>query len=502
MAPFQLDDLKSEAATLTSERDRWSNSFWVGLGKMRRRVESLRRTADTVSNAGQLPSVTHNVERDFDAFKAQQCQQYDALSTSEAGMEEILAVLAQRYEGWMSEPSALYRPATALQDADGGGRLQWGGSSGSRSRGPSTERQSARTAVQSEDSEITEIRTALETLESEIERAGGATGGWSEVNHEAFMRLFRTFKMQASPQFFTRAQERFPHQPETYVADHVRWYAEYEQFQATKQRLLDRWRERRRELKREALEAEGELAAEEAAQMKQASEREQRQRVETKQRLTEWRLRRAEEEELAIEKQRRFEEDQARMECEKRRQQLQQRESVEAFSREREISRLRAREAELQASAVAQAARRDHSQDTKHRIARRNQEVLRKMQASTVREGPLSSARSRTGSEPPGTSRSRGHRSLYDHVESRLYDPTTSFTQKARMDQAAAQDIEGLMGATTEPVWKNRLRGHKQSERRPEVSMPPTAEKSLLARAKVHAENIVGGSLTPRMRSM
>merc|ERR1712061_215871 len=125
----------------------------------------------------------------------------------------------------------------------------------------------------------------------ESQRAGGSTGGWSEFHHDVFMRTYRQFKMQATPAFFSQLEKRFPDMSKTALADHVRWFIEDEQRLDTKRRLLERWRERREELRCEALAVETKLATEEAEYLRKAAERDQNQRFETKKRLAEWRSR-------------------------------------------------------------------------------------------------------------------------------------------------------------------------------------------------------------------
>lgn len=286
--------------------------------------------------------------------------------------------------------------------------------------------------VAMEDPEMLKIRTALEALQTEIERAGGATGGWSEINHDTFMRIFRMFKMQATPAFFTRVEERFPEMPHAKIADHARWLAEHEQRQATKRKLLQRRRERKAELDKEAA-AEREASTQDAEQRRQASEREHRQREDTKRRLTEWRQQRAEEEERAAAQQRQAGREQARMEREHRRQQLVQRETVEAYRRQREVERARAREGEAEANASAVAARRALSLEDRQRISRRNEDVLRRKLQLQAQAGPAPM--------PPGAPapRSRGPRRAYDHVESRLYENTRCFEQKVREAAKASE---------------------------------------------------------------
>lgn len=438
----QHAELLSELAQSSADAETWSERLWSGLGRLRKRVASLSHNAERAS-AEKLRPLARDIERELAVFKAQQRQQFDALSSEEFGLEEALPVLGRRYEAWLAEPSALFPPQDPSR----------GGSSSSRAEGTIA---TLGPAPATEDPEIAELRTALESLEAEAESAGGATGGWSEAHHEAFMRTFRAFKMQATPAFFARLEERLPHLPKSHLADHARWLVENEQLQATKRRLLARRKERLRELQQEAADAEAAFFVKEAEQQRQASEREQRHRAETKKRLVEWRSQRADEEEIIAERRRREEDEQARFEREQRRQQLQQREAVDAYRRRREADRQRARDEEDQATLAASAARRARSQDDRRRIQKRNAEALRRKLQTPSSNPPAGSVAARSLSRDPESTAPRAGRAASERSESRIFDGTTS--SMARGTVLAPQDPDVL--ATTEPHWRGQLRAH------------------------------------------
>merc|ERR1719321_1963766 len=169
--------------------------------------------------------------------------------------------------------------------------------------------------------------------------------------------------------------------------------------------------------------------------------------METKQKLAEWKGRRAEEEELAAERRRRDELLHARLGREQRRQQLQQRELVEMHRRRREEMQ---RGLEQEKQARASSSRRALSQEDRQRIARRSMEVLRRrLQAQG---GPTPRAAERA----PSPMSSRSHHPAFDHVESRLYDTTESYIQKIRGQPASEED--SMLLATQDTNWACRLR--------------------------------------------
>lgn len=430
------EDLRAEMKRISGESERWAEGLWSGLARVRKRCQTLSSNAKCTS-VDKLRPIIYTVEREIGAFKTQQRQQFDALAAEEFSLEEVLPVLGRRYDAWLAEPSALFKPEEIVA------------SSCSRSRSAGASPSPRNAAPKSEDPELCELKSALETLEAEVKSAGGVSGGWNDHDHEMFLRIARMFKMQASPVFFARLEERFPNFSKSYIADHARWLAENEQRQATKRRLLSRWRDRRIEIEREATEALDMATLEESERKRQASKREQRQRNETKQKLLEWRGRKEAQEEHLAERQRREEEAQARHEREQKRHHQEQRELVE-FHRKRREADKKLRQEEEKANQTHTARSRALSQDDKQRIARRSMDVLRRKLQAQGGATPRASTRS------PSPMASR-QRSVYDHVESRLYDTTESFIGKVKSEPLTTEDSELL--ATTERTWMGHLRG-------------------------------------------
>jgi hypothetical protein len=448
-------ELKAELVETAIDSERWLNDLWNAASKIHKRVSSFAMNAAS-ADPQQMQPLSRSIERELSTFKARQRAEFDALASTEFGLEEVLPVLGRRFESWLAEPSALLKEiptggsSGSLRAASGSPRGSSPRQASSRSpRARSRERGLERSDPV--DTESSELRTALETLEAEEKRAGGIAGGWNMQDHEVFMRISRVFKNQVTPAFFAKVEERLPNLSKVQIADHARWLAEHEQRQATKRRLLARWRERKLELEREASNAKDERAALEAEQQRQASKNEMRQRAETKRRLAEWKKGRADEEEFEADRQKREELEQARLERDQRNKQLHQKELVDAFRRRREAQQQALRREEEQAASAASATRRALSQDDKQRIARRNAEVLRrKLQAPAA---PAAAARApspaRAGRPP-----SRGG---YEHVESRLYDTTECFIQKIKAEPPIIDQDDDFL-ANRDRNWRDHLR--------------------------------------------
>lgn len=74
------------------------------------------------------------------------------------------------------------------------------------------------------------------------EAAGGPTGGWLAGSHDVFMRAFgsKRFNYQATPEFFDQMEVLLPDVPRTEIAEHVRWYADYERHKLRRQHHVSR----------------------------------------------------------------------------------------------------------------------------------------------------------------------------------------------------------------------------------------------------------------------
>lgn len=395
MTTAQQADIAAELAAADEDAARWRDSLWSGLRRVRKRVHALSKNMQQGALAGQLQAVARSVEKELEAFKAQQRQEYETLSAGEREVqEEFLLTLGSRAEAWASAPSALMTPASrgslrrgaSAPPAEGG--IGFGaGAGGSSGSSPGRVRRPSTGAVEGlatampraeEDAEMKRVREQLAALDAEVKSLGGETGGWSNLEHGIFIRMFRSFNMKATAAFYARAGEWLPQRSEAAVADHVRWISEYENWQVKRRRLLARWRDRRAEIGRQAAEAREELQAEEAAQRRQADEKEQKCQLERRRKVAEWRN--------------------ARME---------------------EAAR------EEAAARAAAAARRAASQEDRQRLAQRNAEILRKkLPAHVVLSGAASCV---AVGEPEPSARSA---SLYDHAESRLHGSTQRLVQK------------------------------------------------------------------------
>lgn len=452
-ACMQQADPSFDRAAAEEDSRRWHQSLWGGLGRLRKRVAALAQNSEQADGegaiAGQLQAVARGIERELDVFKAQQRQEFDSFEATEPdAQEEALAVLCQRFEGWAAEASALQAPrsqsATAAAAPHRGRRARaasaalaldvpaTGGSSSSLARTPSAASAGGDLGVVDadvvEDAVILEVKEELAALDAEISSAGGETGGWSNLEHHIFLRLFHNFGLKATPRFYAMLQERLPSMSEADLVDHVRWTADYEAKQTKRRLLLVKWRDRKADLARQAADARAEQLAQQAAQLRQAEKRERKAQAERRRKVTEWRAARDEEEQRSAAEQRVAAEEQARSERElQRSRQQQQREAAEAFRAQRDVVRAKAarEEATMRASAS-----RAVSQEDRERIAKRSAEMLRKklQQAASAAMAAAGPPR------PPGQGKPNARKARAascDHAESRLHHLTHSSAQRA-----------------------------------------------------------------------
>lgn len=75
------------------------------------------------------------------------------------------------------------------------------------------------------------------------EAGGGGTGGWMAGPHDVFMRVFKDFKYQASPDFFDRLKVLLPETPRLSIVEHVRWYVNYKEHKMNLEHTATRFRE-------------------------------------------------------------------------------------------------------------------------------------------------------------------------------------------------------------------------------------------------------------------
>ncbi|CAJ1337023.1 unnamed protein product [Effrenium voratum] len=381
-------ELRQEAASAELELKEWmslrpralqrelepprSEELYSGLGDIRQRVRGLN-SAHVGARA--------RVEADISAFKAQQSRDFEALALQEGQLEDALQHLDRRFDAWErgaqeSSPSR-GRCKTPDQEAGRGGREE-----------------------ASKPEELAQLKAELQRLEAEV---AGGTGKWPPHKHEVFMRILRIFRMQATEQCYSRLEQQFPDVSQADLAEHLRFCTQQEAHQARRRLLLARWRQRKVLLERQKAK---EVPCDQKEPLVQEEEKQRAQAQ--RQKVQEWRLARDEQERLREEAERRLlEAKEAREEKKRRRHQKQVKEFAEA---RRKLCEEKRRQAEL---SEAPKPKRELSEEDKHRIIRRNMEMLtRKLQVP--RECPKAPRRT----------------TAYDHVPSRLYETTECFVQK------------------------------------------------------------------------
>jgi len=409
MTRDQLAELKDENSQNAAQRDKWEEDLYTNLSMIRKRVKSLAQNME-VAPADQLKHLVIDVERQFDRFKRNQRQEYDAFAITESGLFETLGSMEERFEGWVQGPSGLCPP-----------RPQ----SGAQSRESSQDDRplSARSRC-SQDQELNDIKDRLEALEMDLQHEGGNTGNWPRDDHETFVRVIRKFKGEATPQAFERLAEMLPHLAHEALVNHVQWYTEYENRQKLKKRLLEMWRERRSILSHAPVEPQLEdLPKEEQAALREQrrlfEEQDRQVRAEKKRLIAEWKQARAEEEERAMQRNERERHEALLKEAQKRDQQLKQREVVETYRQARQIDEEKKKAQQMHKARTAQ--RRALSCEDKQRIQKRNAELFRKKLSGVVE------ARAHMQDFGPPS-----RNPAYNHIQSRLYDTTESYVQKIR----------------------------------------------------------------------
>mmetsp|Transcript_43692 Transcript_43692/g.78441 ORF Transcript_43692/g.78441 Transcript_43692/m.78441 type:complete len:630 (-) Transcript_43692:89-1978(-) len=410
MSTAQSREVQAASEEAEHESKRWSQNVWSGLGRLRKRVVALRQNSAT-AEPEHLQAVARGLERDLEVFKAQQRQDFQSMGLVEPELEDSLETMGRRFESWVAEPSFFLRPGFPDASPSAASRSPSRRSRPAESPAPPSTGETPRKLQQlvKDDAELQELKVELESLGPE---ADPGSGGWSAYEHDVFVRILRSFKMEATPQFYARLQQQFPDYSQAQLADHLRWFSENEAQQARRRYILARWRERRLEIEREVGELNGQNLVE---QRRKADEKEQRARAEQRRKVAEWKQSRAEEEQRAALLQQSREQEQARLEKQKQKQQLKQlketREAAEAYRRLREADRLQAERSRARARS---ASNRSLSQEDRQRIAQRNLELLHKKLEAQPQPKRAPQPRSRA----------------YDHVASRLYGQTESFVQK------------------------------------------------------------------------
>lgn len=480
MSPAQQDALFGEARALFEEGQRWSESLWGGLARLRKRMASLAQNAERCAEVGHFQAVAHGIEREFEVFKVQQRQEFQTLTASELELsEESLVVLGRRAEGWIAEASVL-GSSSARARGSSAPPAQEGASSGAADgavtarsfqqllRAPSADDLAATprrpgTALLADDPEVAEVRSQLLELDAEIQRS--STGGWTAMEHRIFLRIWQAADMTVGPEVLKKLKVQLPTpKTEEEVLEHVRWSGHVESLLARRRSLVYRWRQRRLDLERSAAAELEETRARDWDRRRQEELRQQQEQEERRSKVEEWRQLRAGrdrqaaiEQELLVQEQARAERDAQASKC------ADLRDVVEDWRIQRETKRQHAEKQEVAARAEARCL----SVENRRRVARRNAEFLRRKLKETPAEVLAGAAPSPRPLRPPSRSRSVD-------ACSRLHEPTHASAQRVVNSRpATAAKVAAVPGA------ERRRASHAARVRRAAAAVGQTVSGAL-----------------------
>jgi len=287
-----------------------------------------------------------------------------------------------------------------------------------------------------EQKELDSMHEQLDKLTADIIADGGSTGGWSFEDHEAFLRVFHKFKRKTGIEFIAEAQQLLPDRPHEDFIAHVSWLLRHEDRELQKRHLVEKWRCIRAVATSKEAEPKQELTAAAAQDEKRqracSRERVQKELVESRQRVAEWRRERDDVKRTQQDQQSRNSEQAREREARDRRAQAdKRRKSLESMQEQRVADDvLMGRPASRGArnsTPLSTGIPRHVSMEDKRRIAERSAALLQK------RSSLVQAKRSEPDEqhfEPPLRASSVGK--AYKHVESRLAEHTKAHVEQSR----------------------------------------------------------------------
>lgn len=416
---------------------------WQELAPLRCEVKVCLKTDAEIKAKGR------SLRKRLQSLKSRQRQDGTALNELCTELEKELQPSMSRFEGWLTAP-AFVSSLSPSQSTET--RQRWRGPVGSDGGAYMSGRLWATHALPGspqpfqtgargveplpgaeDDVILEELREEVLQLDEEIRQAGGSTGGWSATDHQVFARLFRMFRHHSLPVLCDCLAERLPTTPREDIEAHAGWFSEYERKQALKRKLLAKWRDRKRQLDCQALEAH-EQDLEEQRRRREGLQRSRsellRQQVEDWQRSQSKLKKQSTAERLRLE--RRKSELEKRRKCKEERQREVQKMALDSFQRQR----LQARQEE-ERLAMEQSRVVPPSPEVLQRISHRNDEMLRKRREAKSMQ--------RSQSQPAKKSaRSRA----YDGVENNPYASTECYRQhvEARLWGEPAHELDNEVG--------------------------------------------------------
>lgn len=449
--------------------------LWGGLTQLRSEVHLMR----SLRGAERTESTASGIKGRIEEFQAQQQHLAAALNVAATELESTLDPFFTCCSGWIMEPAFDWEPPDALRSpawsgvrgGDGGKYASGRTAATMAGASPLDSSKAALMQEMSNDSVMNEVRKGLSTLEEEAKRAGGPTGGWGEVDHEIFQRVFRVFRRKSSQLVCDRVAERMPHISLDEIEGHVQWFTEHEQRQSAKRHLLAKWRERTADLETEATRVQ-EIRAFEEKRRREGLKRSRS--AGQRQLLWEWRVARAETRKQALALQRDAEHKKAQLEKQRSRRQQKEKESQRKIAHEFRQQRTAAIDAERASAEQSCPWLQRPSPEVKRRIVARNFELLRKCeqagqtllrtQSQPVMNIPKNPAYQHVQGNPYAPTAAMRHRSLtrkskgHAPVEPEPEAASASCLREARMHKASWKGSwRASDGSSSTPLQDNEL---------------------------------------------
>ena len=209
------ETIGKELTESESLRRTWSESLWNQLKNIRGVAST--STSSVVKSA--MTAFKRSNKDNFEALRSEELRLNEFLfgSSKKEDDEEDEVGLGRMFEGWLAE---------------GGCPVNNAPMSARRPRSAGIPPKTCPTPTAEEQS----IRQALDALGVEIERDGGANGGWSPEEHAVFLRTISRGE---------NLETNLPHFSAESIRDHREWYARHQGRLLLKKRLLADWRANR-----------------------------------------------------------------------------------------------------------------------------------------------------------------------------------------------------------------------------------------------------------------
>lgn len=409
----ELRDLHDNIAR---EQERWVDSLWASISRLRKRNNSLADSVRISANDDALLNkLVLNLEREISIFKERQRQVYDELALEQSSLEDALQHMEQRFNNWVTETYTEKEPKQQAAAA-------------------------AHTPAKPkfEDARLSKIRTAIDAVQSEIDRNGGEFGNWTKEDHETFCRLYTKHNMsqdKAGTLFYKTAAHLLPLMSHENLVDHVNWFVTYDERRLQKKNLLAEWRERKDQLRSaQAEEVTQQTLAAELETKRKREKQQQKNAEEMKRKIADWKQAKAEEI-------KRLEIREAREQAERKR--AEQEQIALEQAKRKPIVKAFVEQRKRQQAAFQPQARAELPPEVKERIANRNHELY-------LKNMKLQQAREREAQPTPLTPKSS-----YAYVKSRVFDQTESYMQKLRLNENESQDAADALGSKYTKVAGN-----------------------------------------------